>query len=77
MSTQETLSEMQTVEKQMVEIIKTRTVLAEKQEELNRLLSATEMFENLVSKGVISKRGYNLMGAETVHSQSFLFQIQS
>jgi hypothetical protein len=62
------------------QVIKVREILEEQHqnnEQVLRLEDANEMFEHLVSRGVIQKRGYNLVGADNVNAYRFQFKVQS
>lgn len=77
MCTPEILFNMTSIEKQ---VIKVREILEEQNqnnEQVLQLEDANEMFENLVSRGIIQKRGYNLVSADSVNAYRFQFQVQS
>jgi hypothetical protein len=68
---------MQSTESQIIAVIKEFEAKNSNNEQVLRLEDANELFEQLVSRGVVRKRGYNLVGADSVNAYRYQFEVQS
>lgn len=76
MSTHENLSDMQPIENKILEIIKEQETHGQNQDMVIRLEVANDAFEELVERGVVRKRGYNLAGINNMNDFKYRFEAQ-
>jgi ribosomal protein S20 len=66
---------MKTIEKEFLSTLKTQTKKFSQDESLKDLEKSLVSFDDMVKKGLVKKRGYNLQSIEDAHKPSMCYNL--